>query len=142
MRGRYFLDTNIFIYTFDTSSPEKQARARELVATALADSQGVISFQVVQEFLNVATRKFKVPLTFRDCARYLQSILAPLCEVYPSMEFYLETLEIQERWQLSFYDASIVTAALGAGCESLYSEDLQHDLKIKDLTVRNPFRTK
>jgi len=140
MKGKYFIDTNIFIYTFDPSSPQKQALARKLVAKALEDSQGVISFQVIQEFLNVATRKFKIPLESRDCTLYLRSVLAPLCEVYPSIEFYREALDIQERWRFSFYDSMIVAAAIEAGCDILFSEDLQHGMAIRNLTIENPFR--
>ena len=142
MSGRFFLDTNIFIYTFDSSSPQKQSRARDLVSIALDGAQGVISFQVVQEFLNVAARKFKVPLSFSDRRNYLQSVLAPLCEVLPSLELYQDALDVQERWQLSYYDSLIVTAALSAGCERLLSEDFQHGQKIRDLTIEDPFRAK
>jgi predicted nucleic acid-binding protein len=140
MKGKYFLDTNIFVYSFDPSSPQKQARAQKLVSGALEDDRGVISFQVVQEFLNVATRKFKIPLDHRDCALYLRSVLAPLCEVYPDVDFYREALDIQERWRLSFYDSLIVAAAIEAGCETLLSEDLQHGMKIRNLTIEDPFR--
>jgi|WetSurMetagenome_2_1015567.scaffolds.fasta_scaffold642570_1 predicted nucleic acid-binding protein len=140
MKGKYFLDTNIFIYTFDPSSPQKQSRARKLVSGAIEDRQGAISFQVIQEFLSVATRKFKVPLDHRDCALYLRSILAPLCEVYPSIEFYRDALDIQERWRLSFYDSLIVAAAIDAGCDTLFSEDLQHGMVIRSLTIEDPFR--
>ena len=139
MNGRYFLDTNVLVYTFDASEPEKQARAKALVSGALRDTRGVISYQVVQEFMNVATRKFASPLTAQDCREYIDTVLAPLCDVFPSMEMYTEALEIHERWQLSYYDSLIITAALAAGCERLYSEDLQHDQKIRDLTIENPF---
>jgi predicted nucleic acid-binding protein len=140
MKGRFFLDTNVFVYTFDSSAPKKQTRARKLVAQALEGRRGVISFQVVQEFLNVATRKFATPLTMRDCVTYLESVLSPLYDVSPSMELYREALDIRERWQLSYYDALIVTAALSAGCERLLSENLQHGLEIRGLTIENPFR--
>ena len=56
-----FLDTNVFVYTFDARAPEKQQRARELVRSALETGKGAISWQVAQEFLNVALRKFEEP---------------------------------------------------------------------------------
>jgi predicted nucleic acid-binding protein len=139
MKGKYFLDTNILIYTFDFSSPEKQARAQNLVSNAIEHRQGVIGFQVIQEFFNVATRKFKKPLNYRDCAAFLESVLAPLCEVFPTIELYREALDIRERWKLSYYDSLMVAAALNARCSTLYSEDLQHGMKIKDLIIENPF---
>lgn len=66
---RFFLDTNIFVYTFDIRSPLKRARANDLVACALDTRRGVISNQVVQEFLNVATRKFVKPMLAPEAQR-------------------------------------------------------------------------
>ncbi len=62
MSADFFLDTNILVYTFASHAPQKQARALALVQDALANGHGVISTQVIQEFLNVATRKFATPL--------------------------------------------------------------------------------
>ena len=58
MSAKYFLDTNIFVYCFDDTQPEKKVCALALVAGALQDGNGVISTQVIQEFLNASTRKF------------------------------------------------------------------------------------
>jgi predicted nucleic acid-binding protein len=99
----------------------------------------VLSFQVIQEFFNVATRKFKKPLNYQDCITYLQTVLAPLCEVFPTIELYRKALDIQERWKLSYYDSLIVAAALSARGSTLYSEDLQHGMIIKDLIIEKPF---
>lgn len=139
MSDNYFLDTNLFVYAFDQESPDKQARANALIKVALEERAGRISFQVIQEFMNVATRKFKTPLSSSDCEKYLYTVLAPLCEVFPGIDLYVRGLDFMERWRLSFYDALIVAAALQAECRILYSEDLQHGLKIQDLTIRNPF---
>jgi predicted nucleic acid-binding protein len=126
-------------YTFDDRDGQKQERARALVSRALSTNEGIISFQVVQEFINVATRKFKVPLTAEDCGRYLDRVLAPLCEVLPSISLYHDAIDVHQRWQLSFYDALIVAAAPHGDCTVLYTEDLQHGMKIRSLTVTNPF---
>lgn len=138
MSDRFFLDTNILIYTFDASDPAKRTTARQLVRDAL-QGRGCISYQVVQEFLNVATRKFQQPLSPIEARQYLDSVLTPLCEVNSSMTLYQRGLEIAERWRFSFYDALIVAAALSAGCKTLYSEDLQHDQRLDGLRVVNPF---
>ena len=66
MSGRYFLDTNVFVYTFDKDSPDKRARANELIKTALLEGTGCMSFQVIQEFMNVALRKFESSLSIPD----------------------------------------------------------------------------
>lgn len=139
MPGRYFLDTNVFIYSFDSSAPDKQARARGLIGAAQADGRGVISYQVVQEFLNVSTRRFAQPLTAPEAKRYLDTALAPLCEVFPSVALYGEALGISGRWGFSFYDSLIIAGAAEAGCELLLTEDLQDGQRIRDLQIVNPF---
>ncbi len=139
MSGKFFLDTNILIYTFDSRSPAKQQKARQLVADALTTQQGIISFQVVQEFLNVASRKFVKPLSLQDCQKYLNQVLAPLCEVFPSINLYGQAIEMAERWGYTFYDSLIIAAALEAECRTLYSEDLQHQQTIQDMVITNPF---
>lgn len=141
MNGKFFIDTNILVYTFDATAPAKQQVARQLVATALDSQQGVISYQVVQEFLNVATRKFSAPLTPDDAATYLDKVLTPLCELFPGMNYYSKALKISERWKYSLYDSLIITAALECGCETLYTEDMQHAQVIQNLTIINPFDT-
>ncbi len=62
MSVKYFIDTNIFVYCFDDRQPDKKVRALGLIADALQTGNGMISWQVIQEFLNVSTRKFMLPL--------------------------------------------------------------------------------
>ena len=134
MNDKYFLDTNIIVYSFESKEPEKQSIARTLIQDALS-GVGCISYQVIQEFFNVATRKFETPLSFQDCNLYLRDALAPLCEIFPSIEFYSQALRIKEQCQFSLYDSLIVTAALQADCRTLYSEDMQHGQIINQLTI-------
>ena len=140
MNAKYFIDTNIFIYSFNPEDPFKRRIARDLIAQALEKGTGVISYQVIQEFLNVATRKFAVPLTFKDSQRYLNVVLEPLCEVFSSTELFHQALEIFDQWRFPFYDALIIASALQADCSVLYSEDMQDNQTIKGLTIRNPFQ--
>ena len=139
MSAKFFLDTNIVVYTFDVRAPKKKRRAQELVEQALRTQQGVVSTQVVQEFLNVATRKFAVPLKLSDTQQYLQDVLGPLCLVFPSIDLYRQALILQQDTQYSFYDSLIIGGALQAGCDMLYSEDLQHGQHIRGLQILNPF---
>ncbi|MBN1181932.1 MAG: PIN domain-containing protein [Bacteroidales bacterium] len=142
MNGKYFIDTNIFVYTFDNKEPDKNKISNEIVAEALENSTGIISYQVIQEFINVSIKKFASPLSFIDCQKYLNVVLEPLCEVFSSIELYHQALDVMERWQYSFYDSLIITAALKAQCKLLYSEDLRHDHKIQNITILNPFITR
>jgi len=139
MSDKYFIDTNIFIYSFDTEDPAKNDIAKRLIASALENGTGIISYQVIQEFLNVATQKFLKPLTFKDAQRYLNVVLEPLCEVFSSTELFHKALEIMDRWRFPFYDSLIISAALQADCTAIYTENMQHNQAIKDLTIKNPF---
>jgi predicted nucleic acid-binding protein len=139
MNGRFFIDTNVFIYSFFDNDPPKREISRGLIADALENSTGVISYQVVQEFLGAATRKFIKPLTFKDSQRYLTIVLEPLCDVYSSPELFHRALEIMDRWRYSFYDSLIIASAVQAGCAILYSEDMQHGQEIMNLIIKNPY---
>lgn len=139
MNGKsFFLDTNILIYTFDQTAPEKKKVATGLLENALR-GKGCISYQVIQEFMNVASRRLSPPLNETQCQQYLKTVLAPLCEFYPSNDFFAHGLGIKDRWRFSWYDSLIITAALECGCQTLYSEDLQHKQRIENLTIINPF---
>ncbi|MBD3290521.1 PIN domain-containing protein [candidate division KSB1 bacterium] len=139
MKDKFFIDTNILIYSFDKSEPTKQKIAKEIISKAFTGYAGCISYQVIQEFLNVATQKFEKPLAKNDCYKFMTNVLEPLCEIFPSMALYKEALEIQEGWQYSFYDSLIISAAIRANCNILYTEDLQHEQRIRNLLIINPF---
>jgi predicted nucleic acid-binding protein len=66
MNARFFLDTNIFVYSFDRDSASKAKRATQLIHQAVATRKGLVSYQVVQEFFNVALRRFAQPMTVAE----------------------------------------------------------------------------
>jgi predicted nucleic acid-binding protein len=140
LRGLYFLDTNVLVYSFDPDSASKQSVAQKLIMEGLRTQRGVISTQVVQEFLNVATRKFSHPLSVSESREYLRTVLSPLCRHAPSVEFYDRALLLREEVGYSLYDTLIVAAAVETGCSTLLSEDLQHGRNIRDVRIVNPFR--
>ena len=135
-----FLDTNVLVYSFDSDAPAKQDRSCAIIAAALQDHSAVISYQVAQEFLNVATRKFASPMTGGQASDYLNAVLMPLCTVWPSRSLYASALQIQEETGFSFYDALIVSGALEASCKHLLTEDLQDGRIVRGLEIVNPFR--
>jgi predicted nucleic acid-binding protein len=139
MNDKYFIDTNIFVYCFDDREPDKKTKALNLIADALQTGNGVISTQVMQEFLNVAIRKFSVPLNTDDTKIYLQKVLNPLCQVFPDLGLYIEALNISEKTGYSFYDSLILASALASGCSILYSEDFQNGQQIENLKIIDPF---
>ena len=141
-REKFFLDTNIFVYTFECKSPSKRALAQDLVSGTLDTRRGVISYQVVQEFLNVATRKFTKPMKVAEAELYLARILMPLCEVFPDSSLYSQALSVSSETGFSFYDSLIVASAIASECEILWTEDLQDGQRIRGVEVRNPFRSR
>jgi len=139
MSDRFFLDTNIFVYSFDQSTARKTEEAGRLINQALTTGKGVISYQVVQEFYNVAYRRFPEPMHLEQSEQFLSSVLRPLWTIHSSPALCIRALQILERFRVQWYDALIVAGALSAGCGILYSEDFQNGQKFDDLEIRNPF---
>jgi len=135
---RSFFDTNVLLYLFDNSEPEKKARAQEIFDREVEADRVVLSTQVLQEFYVNATRKLASPLTpevaeerVRDFSRLpLARVDAPLI---------LSAISRSQRMMLSFWDALIIEAALSAGASRLLTEDLQHGQEIESLRIENPF---
>jgi len=139
MKGSFFLDTNVFVYSFDSSSPKKQQRAIELIKEGVATRKGVVSYQVVQEFMNVALRRFSQPLTPVEAEQYLMGIFRPLPAVHSSQALFSEALRLTQKYAISWYDSLIVAAASAGDCATLFTEDLQHGQKFGNVQVTNPF---
>ena len=139
MSGRFFLDTNIFVYAFDASAPAKARKAAHLVRQAADTGRGIVSYQVVQEFFNVALRRFAQPMSAAEAEQYLITVFRPLLAVHSSPALYVEALRITGKHRTCWYDSLIVAAALEGQCETLYTEDLQHGAKLEGLRIENPF---
>jgi len=126
-----FLDTNVLLYLL-SSDAAKADRAE-----ALAAAGGVISVQVLNEFVSVASRKLRMSMSE---IREVLSAIRAVCTVEPlSIQTHDLGFDLAQRFDLTIYDALIVAAALLAKCRIVYSEDLQDGQIIESLTVRNPF---
>ncbi len=136
---RCFLDTNILIYCFDHKAPEKRRVSQFLLDKAISSGNGVISHQVIQEFVSVAQSKFKIPLTQSKTVGFLDDCLFPLWKSYPSRELYLSALEIQKSYETSWWDSLVIASALDCECRFLITEDLTHGLAIREMEIVNPF---
>lgn len=139
MSDKYFLDTNIFVYSLDPVEPRKARIAEDLVTRGVGSRLGVISYQVVQEFMNVSLRQFRATMTVTELELYFFKVLLPMMTIPSSSGLFLEALRLQRADQIAWYDSLIVAAALQGGCEILYSEDLQHGRRFGDLVIQNPF---
>ncbi len=129
---RPFVDTNVLLYLLSDD-----ARKADLAEAVLA-GRILISVQVLNEFANVARRKFM--LEWSEVVEMLADIRR-FAEVRPvTAETHDLGISLAQRYQLSVYDAMIAAAALEAGCRTLVSEDFQHGLRLQgQMTVRNPF---
>jgi predicted nucleic acid-binding protein len=139
MSDRFFLDTNIFVYSFDPSAKKKAQTATQLIRRALSTQKGIVSYQVIQEFLNLALKRFAPPMTAADAGQYLSTVLRPLLAVHSSYALFEEALRHQASNRMAWYDSLIVAAAIASESDLLYSEDLQHGQKFGSLRIVNPF---
>jgi predicted nucleic acid-binding protein len=126
-----FADTNVVLYLLDDGP--KAERAEEILG------QGPrVSVQVLNEALVNCRRK--AGLSWEDTGAFLESIKS-LCPVEDlTVQTHQVGRALAEKYQLSVYDAMIVSAALIAGCTTLWTEDMHDGLLIEDqLRVVNPF---
>jgi predicted nucleic acid-binding protein len=128
-----FFDTNVLVY-LASGDPEKSAIAERLLAQG-----GAVSVQVLNEFTNVARRK--MGLSWKETREFLAT-LRELLSVHPvSVETHETGLALAERYGLSVYDAMIAASAILAGCDRLFSQDMQRGMALKEgLRIVDPFR--
>jgi len=134
-RNKVFIDSNVIIYVYSNSEKAKQQVARKIVK----ENYTVISTQVLQEMSNTLSRKYM--LDYISIKKTLQECIFSNNEVYANhQQTILKACDIAARYHFSFYDSLIISAALENDCNTLYSEDLQHNQIIEDgLTIINPF---
>jgi predicted nucleic acid-binding protein len=131
MPGSFF-DTNVLVYL--TAGPEKAGRVRELL-----NRGGTVSVQVLNEIANVTQRK--LGFSWPETHDFLALVSGSLSIVPITTAIHKTGLRLAERYRLSIYDAMSAAAALGEGCDTLWSEDMQDGLVIDArVTVVNPFR--
>jgi predicted nucleic acid-binding protein len=133
MPARAFFDTNVLIYVLAKDDPRCR-RSEELLAAG-----GVLSVQILNEFVSVARRKLL--MSWGEIAEALAGIRILCSSPLPlTVDTHETALKIAETHGYGIYDALVIAAALEAGCETLYSEDL-HDGQTIDaqVTIRNPF---
>jgi predicted nucleic acid-binding protein len=140
MSDRYFVDTNILMYAHDASGGAKHERAKALVEKLWRDRTGVVSTQVLQELSVNLRRKAGRPLDGK-ATRELVADYLTWQVVVNGGESILEALDLEARFQISFWDALIVQAAHASGAEVLYSEDLSDGQTYGAVRVINPLRT-
>lgn len=135
---RFFVDTNVLLYSVDPADAAKQRAARQWLKVLWENGAGCLSWQVLNEFYVNAVQKLKTP---SPKARRLVEAFA----LWQPVETSLGLIERGWYWmdeaQLSYWDSLIVAASERAGCAWLLSEDFQEGRKFGDVAVVNPFRS-
>lgn len=133
MKGdKVFLDTNLFVYLYSGTSAQQR-----IVTDILSDYDCYISTQVLNEFSNVITKKYKY--TVRDTQAAIKKICLACCLTTISYQTILNALDIGERYGYSYYDCLIIASATENKCSILFSEDMADGQIVRGLTINNPF---
>ncbi len=137
MPDKFFVDTNILLYAHDRSAGVKHERSRQLLERLWTSGEGVLSTQVLQELCINLRRKIARPLPVEEIRHIIQDYLSWEIVVNTPAST-LHALEIEVRYQISFWDALVLHAAESAGAAVVYSEDLSTGQRYGAVQVVNP----
>ena len=136
MATRSFIDTNVLVYAEASDEPRKQRAALDLLKRLYEDNEGVLSTQVLQEYCNVAIKKLKLP------APHIRAQL----ELYEQFEVVHVTpaiiragLDLHQTRSVAFFDAVVLASAHAAGCNLLWTEDMNTGEVVNGVSISNPF---
>ncbi len=135
MRDKVFIDSNIFLYAFNKDEEFKYDISLKIILDK--ENNLSISTQVINEVSNNLKRKLKY--TNSEIKKFIISSYQIYNIVNFSKDILLYACDIRDRYKISYYDSLIVASALSSKCTILYSEDMQHQLKIDNLVIFNPF---
>jgi predicted nucleic acid-binding protein len=136
MTAPVFVDTNVLIYALDSTEPKKQQAAKAWRLNLWDGQTGRVSFQVLQEFYAQVTRKWP---SFRALARAEVRDLLTWGPVPVDSVLLQRSWDIQDRYQLNFWDSLIVAAAKISACRYLLTEDLQDGQNLDGILIVSPF---
>lgn len=138
MSDKAFVDTNVLVYAHDLEAGAKHEAARALTERLWEERSGIVSTQVLQELYVNVRWKVKRPLSASE-ARQVVSDYLRWDLIVNTGDSILAAIDLEVRFQLSFWDALIVHAAQASGAETLYSEDLADGQQYGSIKVVNPF---
>jgi predicted nucleic acid-binding protein len=133
-----FLDTNILVYAHDAGALHKYGASVDLISRLANDGSGAVSVQVLVEFYNVALRKLRMK---SETAEAVIGDFADWQLHCPNHTSVISAVRLQRRYQLSWYDATILNSALESGCSILWTEDFHDGQRFGDLIIRNPYKS-
>ena len=136
MAGRSFIDSNVLVYAEASDEPLKQQAALALLKRLYENNEGVLSTQVLQEYCNVALKKLRlsVPHIRAQLDLYEQF---EVVQVTPAI--IRAGLDLQQIRSVSFFDSIVLASAHAAGCNVIWSEDMNTGEVINGVRIANPF---
>jgi predicted nucleic acid-binding protein len=133
-----FIDTNILVYAHDVSAGAKHEQAKTLLQSLWASRMGCLSIQVLQEFFVTITRKVPKPLPPQHAAQIIADL--SVWRIHsPTAEDVIQAIDLQTRYQTSFWDSMILQSARRLNCKTVWSEDLSAGQMYYTVQVENPF---
>jgi|LGVF01.1.fsa_nt_gb predicted nucleic acid-binding protein len=133
---KYFIDTNLVVYANDQRDQEKQEMAIIIISRLMKNRTGVISTQVLQEYAHVALKKLHQR---QDVVLRQLALLESFEVIAQTPSLVRRSVEIGTAYQISFWDACIISAAEYGRCDTIYSEDLNSGQFYSGIAVVNPF---
>jgi predicted nucleic acid-binding protein len=137
--GRQFVDTNILVYAHDAVAGPKHDTAKALLQDLWNSRWGCLSIQMLQEFYVTVTQKVTMPYSAIEAAKIIEDFAAWRIHA-PTVSDVLAAIDLQNRYQLSFWDAMMLQSAGSLGCTVVWTEDLNHGQMINQVLIQNPFQ--
>jgi predicted nucleic acid-binding protein len=138
MRDNIFLDTNVLVYAHDLDAGDKHDVAAKIIYQLWESKNGVLSTQVLQEFYVTLTKKMPRSLN-RVATRKILKEYFSWQVVINDLQIVFQASEIEEAYNISFWDALIVSAAYSKNVATIFTEDLNHGQYIEGIFIQNPF---
>ena len=133
------IDTNLLVYVYDLSEPERRRRAIDVLQYLFDNKSGALSAQVLSEFYNTVTRKLRPPLTPVQAEAQLQALVR-VWPVFPvTAQVVFEAVRGVREYQFSFWDAQIWAAARLNRVSTVLSEDFNPGAVIEGVQFVDPF---
>jgi len=142
MIGKYLVDTNVLVYAYDKSEPEKQAKAVEILDELVKNGTGMLSPQVLSEFYTVVTRKLAAPLTPREGYTSISNYIRSWNMVDLTSLIVLEAVRGVRDHRLAYWDSLIWATAKMNQIPTVLSEDFSHNSVIEGVRFTSPFKRK
>jgi predicted nucleic acid-binding protein len=139
MSARVLVDTNVLVYAYDRSEPQKQQQALAVLDQLAQDNAGALTTQILAEFFVTVTRKLAAPLSAADAYTRIENLLLAWMVFETSALVVLEAARGVRDHQLSYWDAQIWATARLFQLPVVLSEDFATGSTLEGVRFVNPF---